>query len=108
MNLLAAFVIVAVLTGSARAAGRTGSGQGDISGYAVSDVHFDLSAERPTTITVVTFSLEPEPSPAVQVSAEIADIRYPCILTLPVIVCRPAGAAALLSEANSLTVTAGP
>lgn len=105
---LASLIIAAVLTGSAWAGSPRGSGQGEISGYAVSNVHFDLGASEPATIAAVTFSLEPEPSSGAQVSAEIAGRTYPCILTLPAVVCHPSENAALLGDADSLTVTAGP
>lgn len=105
---LALVAIAATLMGTARAAGTRGSGQGEISGYTVSDVHFELSSGSPSTITAVTFSLEPEPSSAARVSAEIAGASYPCVLNLPAAVCLPSEDAALLGDANSLTVTAGP
>ena len=105
---LAAFIIAAMFSGSAWAAGPGGSGQGEISGYAVSAVHFELSAATPTTITAVTFSLEPQPPPAAHVTADIAGQRYECSFPPGAVLCRPSGAGAMLSAADSLTVTAAP
>ncbi len=105
---LASLILAATFTGSAWAGSHEGSGQGEISGYDVNNVHFELSPHGPATITAVTFSLEPDPLPAAQVSAEIAGHRYACLPAFPAFVCRPSATAALLAAADSLIVTAGP
>lgn len=108
---LASLAVAATLTVTARAGGLgqpTGSGQDTISGYAVSGVHFELSAQKPTEITGVLFSLAPEPGPGAQVYAEIGGIQYPCVLASSQAMCRASGVEAPLASAESLTVVAAP
>ncbi len=110
-GVLASLAVAAAVTVTARAGtvGQpTGSGLGQISGYVITDVHFDLSAGEPATIAAVRFSLEPEPPAASHIYASVGAIQYACVLASSRATCRASGVEAPLAGARSLTVTAAP
>ena len=55
-----------------------GDGAGDVSGFTVSSIHYEPSAD-PGLLDHVTFRLDPAPGPDASVLVVLAEQEYPCV-----------------------------
>jgi hypothetical protein len=111
--IIAVFVLALATTTYALAAANTvptstaGDGNGAISGYTVSAVHYALNAANPANIDTVTFTIAPAaPTGSVAtIQLVAAGTWYPCTITMPAgtaVSCTTTGAP--VSTATSLHV----
>lgn len=85
--------------------GAAGAGDGSISGYAVSNIEYELDATMDANIQTVTFNVAPVPPAAALVEARMDGRAYPCTMSGAVASC-PTGGDIALEHIDSLTVVA--
>jgi hypothetical protein len=112
-----ALLVFVVLAGGAYAASNTvptsnaGDGSGVISGYTVSNIHYDLRPANPRRIRRVTFDLSPAPVAGstiqVKLRAAAAAPWFPCTFSGAAVTCNiPNTAQGTVLGANRLRVVA--
>jgi hypothetical protein len=86
---------------------KAGDGQGAITGYIVSTVHYDLNAANPANIDQVTFTLDSTPAVGSTMTAQLVagGTWYPCTNVVADVTCTTAGAT-VLSAANLRVIVA--
>jgi hypothetical protein len=78
-----------------------GAGSGTISGYAISDVHYELAG---AAVSSVSFSLDPPEARTARVRVRAAGAWFPCTIAAGLATC--ALGAVELTELERLTVVA--
>ena len=86
---------------------QVGEGQGAVSGYDVSSVHYNLNASDPTLIDSVTFNLDTAPGAGSTIQVKLIDTGsdwYACTNTGTSVSCNTTSPQASVAETNHLTV----
>jgi len=78
-----------------------GAGSGPISGYAISDVHYELEG---AAVSTVSFSLDPPEARTARVRVSPAGSWFPCAIATGVVSCALGGVA--VAELQRLVVVA--
>ncbi|MGD0878999.1 MAG: hypothetical protein ABSA01_12760 [Anaerolineales bacterium] len=104
-----AFATVAYASAAANTVptSKAGDGNGVVSGYAVSAIHYNLNATNPTTIDSVTFTLDTAPAAGGTLKILLVSggsTWYGCTFVATAVTCTTTGAP--VSTANSLEVVA--
>jgi hypothetical protein len=111
--LVAAAVAVAIVGGAfAFTAGNTvpgsraGEGQGTISGYDVTSVHYTLNATNPMNIDSLSFALDQAPAPGstIRVKLSTSGSWYTCTNVATAVTCATTSPQAAVASADNLTV----
>ena len=105
---LAAVVTVTIpaWTGdSAVGSSLAGDGEGDVSGFTVSDIDYHLAAD-PGRLESVTFRLDPAPNPDGSVRVVLADHTYDCAIDGAVATCHTADPPLTVADITSFRVIA--
>lgn len=114
-TILAAMVVTAVIVGVTFAFTATntvpatgaGVGAGDISGYDVSSVHYDLNESNPTIIDGVSFELDSAPAQGSSILVKLVatgSTWYECTNNDANVTCDTTSPQAFVAEADELTV----
>lgn len=86
---------------------RAGVGEGDITGYVVTSVHYDLSSSDPTKIDAVSFQLQEAPPPGSSVQIRLVSTGstwYECSFAGTSVTCDTTSPTADVLAADQLTV----
>jgi hypothetical protein len=85
---------------------KAGDGQGTITGYVVSTVHYNLNVANPSTIDSVTFVLDSVPVAGSTLRAQLAAAGtwYPCTNLAAAVTCTTTGEAVLTATALRVVV----
>jgi hypothetical protein len=89
---------------------RTGAGSGVISGYTVSNVHYQLNATDPRNVDSVAFDLDTAPSAGSTIRIKLQSAGstwYACTASGAAASCTTTSPQATAAAANELTVVAG-
>lgn len=109
-GLVGAAVVTAVFASTASNTvpnSKGGEGQGSISGYDVSSVHYELNSSDPTKIDAVTFSLDSAPVTGSSVKVKVGTAGstwYTCTNTGVAVTCPTTSPQATVAAADSLKV----
>ena len=88
---------------------RAGSGQASVSGYQVSNVHYEMDANDPTVINEVTFTADPAPSSNSTIQVRLVSSSsnwYSCTFAGASVSCQTTSPSISLSDIDELTVVA--
>jgi len=102
-------VVAASTAGNTVPETRAGAGQGEVTGYEVSSVHYELSQDDPSRVNSITFGVDtaPPPNSTVRVKgSEDADTWYDCEFTGTTVTCNTSSPALALDDVTSLVVVA--
>jgi hypothetical protein len=100
-------VVLASTASSTTDQSKTGEGQGAISGFDVSTVHYTLNRFDPSKIDGVTFMLDAVPPASATVRVKVgstSEIWYPCHGTARQVSCETTAPPVLIELANELKV----
>jgi len=102
-------VISASTAGNTVTETRAGVGEGSVTGYNISSVHYVLNASNPTQLNAVTFSLDQAPSSTGSISIKLSSASttwYSCTVSGTTATCATTSPQATLAEVTSLVVVA--
>jgi hypothetical protein len=86
-------------------AGKAGDGQGAVTGYVLSSVHYDLNATNPGNVDAVTFTLDSVPAATSTIRAQLnAGAWYSCTNSGADVTCATTAPQATVLAATSLRV----
>ncbi len=86
---------------------KAGEGQGTITGYDISTVHYELNASDPSKIDAVTFKLDSAPSVGSTIKVKVGTNStswYTCTTTAAAATCPTLSPPASVASANELKV----
>lgn len=82
-----------------------GDGAGNVSGFTVSGIHFEPSAD-PGLLDHVTFRLDPTPGPGASVRVVLAEQQYPCVMGGSLATCATSSPSVAIADIAQLRVIA--
>ncbi len=88
---------------------RAGSGQASVSGYQVSNVHYEMDVNDPTVINEVTFTADPAPTSNSTIQVKLVSSSsnwYSCTFAGAAVSCQTTSPSISLSDIDELTVVA--
>lgn len=88
---------------------RAGSGQASVSGYDVSNVHYEMDPTDPSLINEVTFTADPAPSSNSTIQVKLVSSSndwYLCTFSGTAVSCQTSSPSVSLGDIDELTVVA--
>ncbi len=87
---------------------QAGEGEGTVTGYVLTSVHYGLNATDPTKIDSVTFNLDAAPGASSTIKAKLVSTGswYPCTTVGVAVACNTTSPQVAVSLADKLTVVA--
>jgi hypothetical protein len=83
-------------------ASRAGDGTGTVSGYSVSNIHYNLDVTTPTNIDAVTFTVDTAPVAGSTMKVQIAGNWYSCTNATTTLTCATTAPALTVGNTTSL------
>jgi hypothetical protein len=102
-------IVAASTAGNTVQETRAGVGEGEVTGYNVSSVHYVLNASDPTKVDAVTFSVNEAPGAGTVISAKLATEAttwYACTFSGTDVTCSTTSPQATVAGITSLVVVA--
>lgn len=87
-------------------ASNAGSGSGAITGYTITNVHYNLNATNPQNVDSVTFTIAPTTTQTLKVQLQTGGSWYTCTNTAGSVSCTTTSPQATVAPADNLTVVA--
>lgn len=102
-------IFAASTAGNTVETSRAGIGQGTVTGYDVTSVHYALDNTDPSLVTAVSFTLDTEPVAGSSVRVKLSNASttwYTCSWTGTAVTCPTTSPAATVSQVSELVVVA--
>lgn len=83
---------------------KAGDGSGAVSGYTISNVHYNLKTADPTTFDSVTFDLSSTPASTSTIKAKVGGSWYDCTKVVAAVTCDTSASSPSVQATSALQV----